>query len=498
MATKTTPADDAAETPPEEEKKPLNLTVKIDRKGACERHITVTVSEEDVSNYFSKALGELMPSAQVPGFRAGRAPKKLVEHRFHKEVAQQVKASLLMDSLEQISSEQKLAAISEPDLDMEAVEVPEEGPMTFEFNLEVRPEFDLPQWKGLTIDKPVREFSEKDIDAQLERVLTNHGKLVPFDGPATTGDYLTVNLTFRDGDEVVSQANDIVIRIRPVLSLRDGKIEKFDTLMNGVKAGETRSAEAKVSEEAPNEALRGKTVTASFEVLEVKKVNLPELTPDLLEQLGGFNSEADLRQALRGELERQLNYHQSQSTRQQVTALLTAAADWDLPPDLLRRQSSRELERSVLELRRSGFADDRIREHENELRQNSLRNTARALKEHFILERIAEEEKIEDVPEDYDAEVALIAAQSGESPRRVRAQLEKRSLMDVLRNQIIERKVIDLVLQHAQFNEIPFKMEKSDVEALDEAAGGNEEQIPEAQDDAGASLEAAKAEKKLS
>ena len=82
---------------------------------------------------------------------------------------------------------------------------------------------------------------------------------------------------------------------------------------------------------------------------------------------------------------------------------------------MLSRQIHRELQRAVLELRRSGFSDDEIRAHENELRQNSRAATARALKEHFILERIAEEEKIEDEPEDYDHEIALIAAQSGES-----------------------------------------------------------------------------------
>ena len=81
--------------------------------------------------------------------------------------------------------------------------------------------------------------------------------------------------------------------------------------------------------------------------------------------------------------------------RQQVTAALTEAADWDLPPELLRRQSMRELERAVLELRRSGFSEHEIQAHANELRQNSAVSTARALKEHFILERIAEEEKID-------------------------------------------------------------------------------------------------------
>jgi trigger factor len=252
--------------------------------------------------------------------------------------------------------------------------------------------------------------------------------------------------------------------------------------MAGVKAGETRSAQAKISADAPNQALQGKTVTAEFEVLDVKKLELPELTPAMLEEVGGFESESDLRKALRSELERQLEYHQQQKARQQITQALVAAANWDLPPELLKRQSRRELERAVLELRRSGFPENEIRAHENELRQNSLVNTARALKEHFILERIAEEEKIEDVPEDYDAEIKLIAQQSGESVRRVRAQMEKRGLMDILRNQIIERKTIALVQQHAKFKDVPFQLETSDTEAIDEAAGGDdaEEAIPEA------------------
>ena len=95
------------------------------------------------------------------------------------------------------------------------------------------------------------------------------------------------------------------------------------------------------------------------------------------------------------------------------------------------------------------------------LRQNSTASTATALKEHFILERIAEEEKLDVEEGDYDKEIFLIAAQSGESPRRVRAQLEKRGLMDVLRNQIIERKVLELVQSEAKFKDEPYEPEKS-------------------------------------
>jgi trigger factor len=125
-----------------------------------------------------------------------------------------------------------------------------------------------------------------------------------------------------------------------------------------------------------------------------------------------------------------------------------------------------------MELRRSGFSEAEIRARENMLRQNSTTSTATALKEHFILERIAEEEKIDVDEGDYDKEIFLIAAQSGESPRRVRAQLEKRGLMDVLRNQIIERKVLELVQSEAKFKDEPYVPEKSDTEAISMAAGG--------------------------
>jgi trigger factor len=463
-------------------REPLDLQVKIASPGTCQRHITVTIAEGDVERYFNNAIGDMMPKAVVPGFRAGRAPRKLVEARFRKDVVDQVKASLLMDSMAQVTEDENLSAISEPELDLGAIEVPDTGPMTFEFNLEVRPEFDLPQWKGLKIDRPTKEFTTEDVDAQLRRLLERRGRLVPYDGAAELGDFITANITFKYGDEVLARAEEEVLCVRKKLSLRDGTLEDFGKLMVGVKADETREGEVKLTEAAASEELRGQTVTATFEVLEVKKLEVPELDADLLRSLGRFDNEGELRDGLMGELKRQLEYHQQQGARQQITAALTAAANWDLPPDLLRRQSVRELERSVLELRRSGFSDDEIRAHQNELRQNVLASTGRALKEHFILEKLAEQETIEDLPEDYDHEIRLIAAQSGESPRRVRAQLEKRDLMDILRNQIIERKTIDLILSRAEFKDVPFELEEVETEAVDlSAGGGDESEIPEAQ-----------------
>jgi len=475
--------DESAEAEGDEQKQPLEIEVSIDQRSTCERHLTVTVSRGDIDRYFDKEFSELMGSAEVPGFRAGRVPRKLIETRFRKDVAERVKSSLLIDSMEQINNEHELSPISEPDFDFDAVEIPDEGPLTFEFDLEVRPEFDVPPWKGLRIQRPVYEFVEEDVDRALERALASHGQLVPFDGPAEPGDYVTTNLTFSHAGAVLSSAEEEVIRIRPVLSFRDGKIAGFDKVMAGVRAGETRECQAELTQDAPNVPLRGVTVSATFEVLEVKKLELPSLTPDFLESIGGFESEADLRDAIRDNLQRQLEYTQHRRAREQVTAALTASADWDLPPALLERQSRRELERAVMELRRSGFSDQQIRAYENDLRQNSRESTARALKEHFILERIAEDEEIVDEPDDYETEIRLLAAQSDETPRRVRARLEKSGGMDVLRNQIIERKVVERILSHAKFKDVPWQPEETGAEAVDWAAGGGEPEsdIPVAQ-----------------
>ncbi len=470
-----------AEEAAESEDQKLNLSIKVDSPSACERHVTVTIPREDIDRYYDKSFSELMGTATVPGFRAGRAPRKLIESRFKKEVADQVKSSLLMDSMTQITEDEKFSAISEPDFDPLAVELPDDGPMTFEFNIEVRPEFDLPEWRGLKVERPVREFEAKDIDKRLEQILARHGRLVPHKGAAESGDYISCNLTFKNGAVELSSAKEEVIRLRPVLSFRDGKIEDFDKLMKGVKAGETREAAAKISGDAPNESLRNQEITAVFEVLEVKKLDLPKLDANLLEEMGGFANEGELRDAIAEDLKRQLEYHQQQEARRQITASLTESADWQLPPDLLRRQARRELERAVLELRRNGFSDQEIRAYENDLRQNSLTSTAKALKEHFILERIAEDQNIEAEPDDYDQEVKLIAVQSGESVRRVRARLDKGGLMDALRNQIIERKVIELVLSEAKFKDVKYKPEGVDTEAIEQTAGGEDEpEIPEA------------------
>jgi trigger factor len=474
-------SDASAVAAPEAASQPLNLDVSIDKVSTCQRRVKVTIPRDDIARFQEEALGELVPTALLPGFRPGRAPRRLVGSRFKSELSEQIRSKLLTAAMTQVSEQQKLAPISEPELDVAAVLLPDDGPMTFEFSIEVRPEFELPKWKGLSITRPAREISDADVEESLGNLLAERGRFVPHDGPPAVGDLIVADLRFLDGDKQLSAVSEAEIVVRPKLSFADAELPDFDALVKKAKAGATVTATVRVADEAATEELRGKDVTIEIKLLEVKKHELPEMTPALLEELGGFESDAALKALVRKQLEGQLDWHRRRQVRQQVAKALTASADWDLPPDLLKRQAQRELERAILELRRSGFDDDSIRRHVNELRQSVLASTARALKEHFILERIAEEEGIADAAADYDEEIRAIAAQSGESPRRVRAGLERRGLMDVLRNQIIERKTIELITSQASFKDTPFEFPRPDAEAIDHAVCGavlGEEEIP--------------------
>ncbi len=134
---------------------------------------------------------------------SGRAARRgnLIVKRFKKQVSQQVKSNLLMSSLDQIDKEYKLEPIVQPQLDIDAIEIPETGPMSFEMDIEVRPQFELPDYKGLKAKRPVAELTEKDVDDQLNRFLEGRGTIVPkLEGNAEIGDYVTANLTFLGPD----------------------------------------------------------------------------------------------------------------------------------------------------------------------------------------------------------------------------------------------------------------------------------------------------------
>jgi trigger factor len=389
----------------------------------------------------------------MAGFRPGKAPRDLVIRRYQKDVTDQLKAELLLESLEQLAEEHKLTPLAAPELDPRKIEFPKTGPLLYEFSIEVAPEFDVPDYKGLKIRRPVKEFTDEDVAREQERILSTYGQLVSKDGGADLGDLLLVTITSRHGDRVIGTIENTAVKVQPKLAFKDGVAERCGEQLQGARAGDTRVVDVTLSGSSADAGLAGQQVQASFAVKEVLRVQLPELTPEFLEGTLGVRSAEQLAELARVILKRRLEYTQRQEARRQVMEHFAATSQWDLPKDLLRRQAHKTLQRRVLEMRNSGMAEEEIQGRLRLLQQDVLQSTALALKEHFVLQKIAEVEKIEVGDEDIDAEIERLAEQNGESFRKVRARIEKDDLLDAVAAELIERKALDLILENARYED---------------------------------------------
>ena len=163
----------------------------------------------------------------------------------------------------------------------------------------------------------------------------------------------------------------------------------------------------------------------TIHVHDLKTLRLPEVDAEFLESIG-FESEDELRDALREVLVRRVSFQQRQAVRSQIVAQLADQTPFDLPADLVARQERSTLRRQVDEMKSNGMSEAEIRAREAEIRANAHESTLRSLKEFFLLSRIAEEEGIKVEDDDVEGEIYEIARRTEETPRRVRARIRAR------------------------------------------------------------------------
>ncbi|WP_010588229.1 trigger factor [Schlesneria paludicola] len=457
---------DAVAEADSEQKYKLSLKVDIENVGPCRKHVRVTVPRADIDHFSEEAVKEIVDTAAVPGFRKGRVPASLAQKRFKTEISNSVRQRVLMQSLEQLADENTLDPINEPDFDVESLAIPEQGDFEYEFDVEVRPSFDLPKYDGLKIERPSREVTDADVDAYLEKFRAQYATNESHDGPAEANDFVVASVEFTRDGQPFRKISSIELQLKPIVRFRDAEVQGFDKLMAGAVPGTEKQVEVTISQEAEQVEMRGEKLNATILVGEVLRVKMPDLGGGFLDRIGYSDVEA-LRTEVRGMLERQVVYEQRQAVRKQVIEKITESATWDLPEQLVRKQTENALRREILEMEQAGFTTQQIMARENELRQNAITSTRQALKEHFVLDKIAEQEKVEVTPTDIDAEIHMMAIQRGENPRRVRARLVKSGVIENLEAQIRERKAVDVVLKSAVFEDVPAPVAKADdVQAL--------------------------------
>jgi len=477
----TTSAETGTTSEGAEPKRKLEIDVQIQDVGPCKKHLKVTIPREEIERQFEESLGSFQRDAQVPGFRPGKAPRQLVVKRFRKQVSDQVKSSLLLGSLEQIGEDHNLNPITQPQLDIEAIELPDTGPMNFDMEVEVRPEFPVPVYEGLKVQRPVKEISAADLDEQLTRFLERYARIVPkLEGGAEIGDYVTADLTFHRDGVTLNEAKELQFRLQPELRFKEGRIPGIGDILKGAHPGDSREALAEIGQSAADPAIRGQTIQVRFQINDLKLVELPEVNNSFLDSIGFENVES-LRDALKSALERRNQNQQRQAVRRQVLDALIAKTPFDLPKDLVSRQEKDTIRRLVMELRQEGLSENEIRAREAQIRANAHQATLRSLQEFFLLAKVAEAESISVEDVDLELEINSIAERTGESPRRVRSRVDKEGLSDSLSVQILERKVLDHILRKVEIEDVVATGPDADanVETLDDSASASGDVAPE-------------------
>ncbi|MCY2929887.1 MAG: trigger factor [Planctomycetota bacterium] len=453
MADETNPAE---ETTPATEEKADNLPenqITVEDSGTLKKKVTITISRERIDAKRNEMFGELSESAQVPGFRIGHAPRRLIEKRFGKEISSDVRNALVGQALGQAVEKTALKTIGEPQIDLDAITLPDTGEMQFSFEVEIVPEFALPELKGIPVKKPALAIGDKQIDEAVDQMRQGMVRYEPTDAKAADGDMVTAGATIAvEGAEPVVQ-HGLSLRVAPG-QIAGLPLVDLGKALVGAKAGSEVSLTVdEVPVAHPTESWHGKKALVTIQVSEVRQRVLPEIDEEYV-KTRGYDSLAAFRTQIAEYLRNRLEIDVKMALRQQVREHLLGLVTFDLPEGVAKRHALQAIQRRYVDLMQRGVPRETIEELLPQYQANIEEESAQDLKLSFILSRIAEERKIEVSDGEINARVAEMAQQYNRRPERLRQELEADGSLGSLQMQIAEEKAIDLLLEEAQVTEV--------------------------------------------
>ncbi|MBS3733464.1 MAG: trigger factor [Phycisphaerae bacterium] len=471
-----TAPNDAATTQPAEpqtdgdvQDEATRNTVTVEDAGTLKKKITVTVPRQTIDAKFDEMYGELVESAQVPGFRIGRAPRRLIEKRFGREVSGDVRNAIIGEALGDALEQSDLKTLGEPDIDLDAIELPDTGDMSFAFEVEVAPEFDLPELDGIPVTKQDVEITDERIDAFIENLLAGRARHEPTDEPAEEGDAVQAGVTIRGADIEPVEKHGLSLRVAP------GQIEGLPIVdlaekLAGNKAGDTVTLTLTAPQSHPNETWRGKELTLELSIGQVTRRILPDLDDEFAAGLG-FDNVKELREYVAGRMQAQARSESQRALREQICQYLLDHTDFDLPEGVVARHTQRVLQRRYVDLLSQGVPREQIDERLAELHASASEQAQRDLKLRFILTEIADQQDVAVGDDEVNARIAQMAAAYNRRPERLRQELAQDGTLEEVHSTLREEKVLDNLLDRAKITESTG--DEADEAAADEEAAEN-------------------------
>jgi len=421
------------------------LNVTAERIPDSQVVLTIEVDPERLERSMDQAYRRVAPRVRIPGFRPGKAPRRVVElHLGREALLHEALDRLVPEVVEEAIKAQELEMVATPDLEITSLE-----PVVIKATVPVRPNVDLGDYRALRVEPEPAEVDEAEVERTLESLRRRYADIEPIDRPVQEGDRVRLDITGEVEGRTVLRQEDVEVSVRAEeLANVPGVFER----LLGMGKGEEAEFEAVLPEDYARRELAGKPIRYRVRVLEVKSERLPELNDDFARQVGeGFESVAALRERIRADLRARAEDEAKRRLEEKAVAALVEQARLEFPPQLVER----EIDHLVQDLTRPAAGEGRraverflqqVGRSERELREE-LRSTAtERVKRSLVLSRLAELEGIAVTPEEVEQELASLAGTSPQAAQ-IRQLFDTPSGREVIERQLRSRRTLERLVQ---------------------------------------------------
>jgi len=410
------------------------------------REIQVEIPVDEVNRETESLIQKYQKLARIPGFRRGHVPASIIRQRFSEDLKSDVVEALVPRYFRKEADKQGLIPISQPQVT--DLQVKDNEPLRFKATFEVMPEIKVDGYKELRAEKPEIAVTDEEVAQSLNDLREQHATFTTVEGRALAdGDYAQVSLDGKpkDGDGKPVHMDEIMVEIA-------GKdtMPEFTTNLRGASAGDERVFEVVYAQDAAEQRLAGKTFTYTVKVHSIKQKSLPELDDQFATQLGEFKNLDEVRQRIRESMEAERKHAAEHQAKDKLVAELVKRSEFEVPEALVDRQIDMRLERGLRALAAQGMKAEDIKKMDlNRLRVGQRDQALQEVKASLVLDKIAEEEKIEVSDAEIDKEIEALATQSKQTPEAIRARLTRDGALDRIRNRIRSEKTLDFLYRQS-------------------------------------------------
>jgi len=411
----------------------------------CKRSLEVTIPREEVQEEIERVVGSLKERVTLPGFRPGKVPVNIIRRRFAEDIREEVIRNLLPKHFRKAADDRNLRVVGTPDVT--EVHYQEGEPLSFKAEFEVVPEFELQEYRGLTVGYREPRVTEEQIAERLEQLRERKAEFVnEAPRPLADGDFAVVAL-----EAVGEHASELPRQEELVVKIGDpDTLPEFTESLRGLSPRENIDFDVRYPEDFGDRRLAGRTIRFHAEVKGIRRKELPELNDAFARDLGDFASLEDLREQVRKVIEREQELAAQQEAKTEIVNRLVDMHDFPVPEALLERQIRSQLEQQLRSLAAQGYDIDELKLDWNKVREAHGERAAREVKASLILERIAEREAIGVTMEELDREVERLAQQMREPAAALRKRLEEEGALGRIAGRIRTDKVLNFLFEQAR------------------------------------------------